>query len=196
MRSTSHKSKLNEKQIHLLKLVYKFRFVTSSLLAKYKGISISAVNYSLEVLLSLGYLDRRFDKKFKLLGKGACYYLTAQGKNYLREHTEFSHNPLHAIYNNKTVGQIFIDHNIDVFRAFLSLRDSYPGAFHIFTKSELGDYDYFPKPVPDLYLNRIKIVDDRPNEYMLDIFADTQLFIIKKRIALYLEHFRVRGMGE
>jgi hypothetical protein len=189
MINTTKRYSLNAKQIHILKLTYKFRFITSSLLARYKGISRISSNKSLKILLEQDYLGTRYDKSYKIQGKAATYYLAKKALTYLRDQHHLNEQVLHAQYKNKTVGNEFIDHNINIFEAYLALRHSYPDAFHIFTKAETVDYGYFPEPRPDLYLNRINPVRASKNEYLLDIFTDTQLFIIKKRIAVYLEHF-------
>lgn len=189
MGKTTQRYSLNANQIHVLKLMFKFRFITSSLLARYKGISRISSNKTLKILLDQEYIGTRYDKSYKIQGKGASYFLAKKALTYLRDKHHMNQQVLHALYKNKTVGNAFVDHNIDIFAAYLALRDSYSGAFHIFTKTETADYGYFPEPRPDLYLNRIKPSDTSPNEYMLDIFTNSQLFIIKKRIAVYLEHF-------
>ncbi len=189
VKETTHKTRLNQKQLHLLKMTYKFRFVTASLLARYKGLSISALNYSLAILADSGYLGRKYGKNYRIFGKGAVYYLTPKSLALLKDLDHTDHNVLHAQYKNKTVGQSFIDHNLDVFAAYLSLRGSYPDTFHIFTKSELAPFEYFPEPRPDLYLNRIKPVAGRTREYMVEILPDTQFFVLKKRFQALIEHF-------
>lgn len=189
MKTTSRRNKLNPKQIHTLKLMYKFRFVTAQLLAEYKGIRVSAVNKSLAVLVAMDYVSRRYASDYKIERKGASYFLAPKALIYLRDEHQQNERVLHSMYKNKSVGQPFIDHSIDVFKAYVVLRESYPGTFHMFTKSELGDYDYFPEVRPDLYLNRIKPADSKQNEYVLDIFIGMQPFLIKKRFEVYLEHF-------
>ena len=74
-------------------------------------------------------------------------------------------------------------------KSCLALKHQYPGIFHIFTKSELGDYSFFPNPRPDLYLNRIKPSDKTTNEYIFEMFLNETLFVIKKRVLAYIEHF-------
>lgn len=177
---------LNAKQIHVLKLLYKFRFITASLLAEYKSISRVSSNQSLQVLLDQEYIGRYYENDFRIERKGPRYYLAPKALRFLKDAQDINEQALHSMYKNKTVSSGFIDHNLDVLKAYLSIRDD---SFDIFTKSELGIFDYFPEPKPDLYINRIDPLDDTPNEYLLDIFTDTQTFVIKKRIKLYIEHY-------
>lgn len=170
--------------------MYKFRFVTASLLAEYKSLSSPAVmNSALKILLDQQYIGRKYDKSYKLQGKGAVYYLAPKALTYLRDEYGFHEQVLHAMYKNKSVSPAFIEHNLTVFRTYLALRDSYPDTFHAFTKYELATYDYFPEPKPTFYLNRIKPLADGHNEYMLDIFVDTPAFVMKKRFAAVVEHY-------
>ena len=190
MNQVRNSYKLNAKQIHLLLLMYKFRFVTSILLADYRQTSNkSAINKSLRVLIKKGYIARRYDKSYKLLGKPASYYLAKEGFRYLRSNFNVDKRAIHAMYKNPSASETFAQHCLDVFRAYLSLKASYPDTFKNYTRPEVLEYDYMPSPTPDLYLGRKDIVAGSTNEYLLDILTDIQFFIIKKRINLYIKHF-------
>ncbi len=181
--------KLNAKQIHLLKLIYKFRFVTSSLMAQYKGISIAGCNYAFKVLEGHELIARHFDKTYKLQGKAARYYLTNKGIKYLRDTQELDEQVLHAMYKNKSVTTSFIDHHITVLGAYLHFRDKYPDTFEVFTRSESRSFEDFPEPSPDLYLRRVRESDTMPNEYFLELHHDNQSFVAKKRLASLVENY-------
>ena len=183
------RNKLNNNQIHLLKLIYKFRFVTSDLVAEHKGVNKSAINNAFSILMDQGYIARHYDKSYKLHGRPATYFLAPKSIKLLRDEHGLNPKVLHAMYKNKSVNSAFIEHNLNVLRVYLSIRQTYPDTFNIFTKSETADLDYMPQPAPGLYLNRKNPSEDMPNEYMLEIFTDTQFFIIKKRIDTYIEHF-------
>ena len=191
MQSPTKHYKLNNKQIHILILIYKFRFINSSLLARYKAISRISANNSLKVLLDQDYIGSRYEKRYKIQGKGPRYYLTPKGVRLVKAKLDddLSELTIANLYRNKSVTETFVEHTIDVMSVVLALKAMHPDIFHIFTRTELGDYDFFPKPKPDLYLNRIKTSAKSYNEYMLEIFTATPLFIIKYRIKEYLEHF-------
>lgn len=85
MHTLNHRSNLNPNQIHLLTLLYKFRFITPKLIAAYKKSSLSSTNHSLAVLMSRGYIERNFFSRYRIQGKAAEYYLSAKGIAYLRD---------------------------------------------------------------------------------------------------------------
>lgn len=187
--STKHYT-LNAKQIYLLKLIYKFRFVTGSLLSRYKGLKRGdSVNEALQILLKRDYIGKRYDKSYKLLGKGAAYYLAPEGFKLLGNEHGFNKKVLKTMYKNNTVREKFVDDQVDILRVSLALHSSYPNTFDLFTKTELGDYDYFPSPAPDLYLNRLVHKAEAENSYLLEVLSDTQMFVLMKRIKVYIEHY-------
>ena len=62
--------KLSEKQINLLIVIYKFRFVTALLLGQYKGITAQSMKRSLNILEDSGYIESqvyRHNRQVELL---------------------------------------------------------------------------------------------------------------------------------
>jgi predicted transcriptional regulator len=192
----TRRNKLNDNQIKLLKLLYKFRFVTAELVAEHKAIRRSAVNNSFSILLDQELIARRYDNSYKLQGKGATYYLTPKAVRLLRDSYKLNETTSRTMLKNKRLSEVFVKHNLTIMAAYLNLRGTYPDIFNVFSKSELGDLDYFPEPKPDLYLSRKKPGGNAHNEYMLDIFSDNRLFIIKKRIDVYIDHYDSGDWGE
>lgn len=187
---TNHNPHLNSKQLHLLKVIYRFRFVTIGLVARYKGISERAVNYAFNVLLEQGYIARRYGKIYKINRTPARYYLAPKGLALLRENPVLNKNVLHARYKDKNLGEPFVEHTLTLFKACMDITTAKPGIFTVFTKAELADYDYFPSTMPDLYITRQEPSDNQPDDYLLDIFEDTTPpFLIKKRVDQYVEHY-------
>ena len=130
-----------------------------------------------------------YDNTYRIERKSAFYYLTKEGMRYLRDNFNVDKRAIHTMYKNASVSEPFARHCLDIFSAYLSLHALYPDTFNIFTRPEVLEYDYMPDPTPDLYLGRINPIDQGTNEYLLDILTDTQFFIIKKRIDLYVKHF-------
>ena len=184
-----HNLNLNSNQIHLLKIIYKFRFVTAGLVADYKGVSKAAVNKALPILLDQGYISRRYNSTYRLHGRSAEYYLAPKAIKLLRDEHGLSDGVLHARYKDKSVGEPFVEHTLGIFRAALSIRETHPDTFDILTKAELADYDYFPDQLPDLYLRRLNPQEDKPSYYMIDSYEDPRSFIIQKRVDQYIIHF-------
>jgi hypothetical protein len=186
---TKHNS-LNPKQTRILKLLFKFRYITPSLLLQYKeASSLSSLREALKILEDQQYIAKRYLKTYKLQGKGARYFLAIKAIKLMRDEHDMDKTVLHAMYKNKTVSEAFVDHHLDIFAAFMRISANYPKTFSVYTKYELGGLHYFPAPAPDLYLSRVNALERSSSNYLLDIFTDTQFFVIKKRFEQYLEHF-------
>lgn len=185
--------KLTTTQDHTLKLLYKFRFVTTHTLANYKQQSDIKSSYKLlEKLKNQGYVIKHYDKLAKIDRKSAIYSLSKEGIRYLRDKYTLSKSALHAMYKNRSTSEAYAEQYIDVFKVCNSIRNSYPDQFDIFTKTELNDQVYFPDPRPDLYLRRREETAG-PREFMLLMVNDVQLFVIKKRLKPVLEHYEKEG---
>jgi hypothetical protein len=189
LRKSIQRYTLNANQINLLKLLYKFRFITVSFLASFKGTSRVAAHKSLEVLLDQKYVGCRYDPSYKLLGKGAQYYLAPKGLKYLRDSFQLNEQVLHAMYKNKSVTEGFINHHVDTSTAYLHFRDNYPDMFHIFAKTELASFHSFPDPRPDLLLNRVNGSETKINDYFIELCHDTPPINARKRHSTLLEHY-------
>lgn len=180
---------LNTNQIQLLKIIYKFRFITNNFLASYKNISHVASHKSLEVLKDQEYLGSHYSSSYKLHGKGARYYLAPKGLKLLRDNFQLNEHVLHSMYKNKTVTEGFVDHQVDVTSAYLHISNSYHKIFDIFARTELGSFDTFPESRPDLFLNRIKESDPKTNQYFIELWHDKPPISARKRLSELLEHY-------
>lgn len=191
-----NKHQLNSKQLHILKLTYKFRFITAPLLAQYKNLkSRSSMYLTLEKLTGQDYLAKRTTKNNDFSNKGAQYYLTPKAFKVLRDEG-IDQNVLHAMYKNKAVTQAFVDRTVMIFNIYLSLRSSYQNTFEIFTKSETVTFDDLPDGKPDLYLSRNDPVSGKPNDYFMELVHDIPLYLIKKRFTALIEHFEESDWDE
>lgn len=187
---------LNTNQIQLLKTLYRFRFITANFLATYKHINRFNSRKSLQILLDQDYVASHYNSSYKLFGKGARYYLTTKGLKYLRENTELNQAVLHAMYKNKSVTEGFVDHCVTANDVYLQFRDTYPGTFKIFTRSDAAEFDYFPDPRPDIFLNRIEPVQDQASEYFIELYHDKLIGYARKRLDTLLEHYEDGEWGE
>lgn len=180
---------LNVNQVHLLKLLFKFRLLTSGLLARYKNIHRVNAKKTLDVLVNRGYVGVYFDKSYKLLGMSGRYYLTPLGITYLKDKLDFDPKALHNMYKNRSVSQNFIDHHIATGEVFLHFYELYPHKFEIFTRSETQPFEAFPAPRPDLYLRK-----NRDNsEYFIELHHDTPPKNARKRLDQLIEHYDQEG---
>lgn len=175
---------LVEKQIRTLKLLYKFRFATTTLLAEYSGVTRSTLNSNLLILYENELVERHYISTDKLDRKAARYFLTSKGVKQLKSVIELNDGVVRSYYKNKTVSQPFVQHNLDVFRAFLNINKHYPGHFNLLTKAETAQYKQFPELRPDLFLQS----KGKTGNYFLYIYEDTQLFVIQKHVKQLIQH--------
>lgn len=180
---------LNDKQIHLLKLTYKFRFVTAPLLARYKDLkSRSSMYTTLERLAEQEYLGKYKTKNEGFQNKGTRYYLTTKGLSYLSSNHGIGAHMAKAIGGNRNVTERFKDQHIADLRLYLLIDDTYPGQFEIYTRTEIAGQKHFPTPLPDLYLMRSKPVDDKLNEFFLFDITYKPFYEFKKDFPKLIEH--------
>ena len=179
--------KLNKGQLAVLTLLYRYRFTTSELLAKFENQKHLQVTRSrLTNLEKQGYIGKRYDGSYKLAGKFAAYYLLPKGLRYLKSIDIADPQVIKMIYNDSKASDKFIDFCLSVFRTAQALTSFYDKEAKVFTRTELLDYDYFPQPQPDLYLS---IKRDGVRHYFVDIYDDaTPAFVILKKIKRYAEH--------
>jgi hypothetical protein len=171
-----YRKQLNDEQIKVLALLYKFRFGSSELIARYLGRKRSTDIYRrLRILEDQGLIGKRYESSYKLQGKPAAYYLLPAGARKLQEcrDTELS---IKAIYKDKTVSEQFVQHCLDILDINNQLKAQYGNSLRFFTKSQLNyeKYEHFPRPLPDAYI-RLKTKDGE-NQFFLDIYHDSQPF--------------------
>jgi len=142
---------------------------------------------SLERLASQGYLLRHKDKT-PFCNKGIRYSLAPRAFKVLKAEGITS-DALKTFYRNKDVLEPFIDHEVDVLRAYLIIKSDHQNSFEIFCKTELQPYEDYPRPRPDLYLRRDISLKTKPDEYFIELFHDQPLFIAKKRLRKLVHNY-------
>ncbi len=180
--------KLNKGQVEVLKLLYRYRFTTSELLAKFENQKHLQVTRSrLATLEKQGYIGRRYDNSYKLQGKFAAFYLLPKGLQYLKSIDAAEPQALKMMYNDPKASDKFVDFCLAVCRTAQSLVSFYGEEARVFTRTELLNYDYFPQPQPDLYLS---IKRKTTRHYFVDLYDDTTpAFVLVKKIKKYAEHY-------
>ena len=188
-----HREQLSTGQIKLLGLLGKFRFVTVELVSSWRDRSKATIYERLAVLENQGYVQKRYEKSWKLLGRPAVYSLTGKGLRVLRDTRPgcFTDAVIRNQYKNRSASLQLVDHSLDVAKLCVQLYKQYNGKYDIFSKSEIDQFEEFMRPLPDLYIrtNR-KDEDDQPIHYQLEtIEAGTFTWMIKKRINAHQEWF-------
>lgn len=179
---------LNKAQLETLRLLYRFRFATTDLIARREGKKNGTFTRSrLAILQEQGYIGRNFDKSYRLQGKFATYYLLPKGMQALKTAGKVDDKIIKALYNDKLASQQFIDHSVAVFGVACDLQALYGDAVQVFTKSDLAEYDYFPQPSPDAYIS-LK-VGSKTKHFFLDVYQEaTPFFVMVRRMKRYIAY--------
>lgn len=185
-----YRKPLNPHQQEIIHLLYRFRFATTQLIARYQGKqSGMAVFNRMRVLCEQEYIGRNFDSSYRLRGQSASYYLLPKALKLLKEDPDYDRKVLHAIYKDKQASDKFINRCLAIFQIHSDLSAFYGKYFDLFTKSELGEFDYFPNPLPDAYITLKSSSKGRTKHFLL-LFCDeaTPLFAYIKRVKQIIEH--------
>lgn len=177
---------LNNHQLTILKTLYKFRFITASLLAKNQNAKHERViSNRLKVLVEQEYIGMNYDSSYRLKGQPATYYLLPKGVRYLRQQSYIQESALRSIYHDKRANPSVVAHRLSVFKVFISLKNTHPERFKFFSKTELMNKDYVPKTKPDALA-----IDTQTNQhYFIDYLEDTASFwALRKAVKRYITY--------
>ena len=190
VKEPKYRKQLSKSQIKLVGLIGKFRFVTVPLLSEWQSKDKSTIYERLAVLEGQGYVQKRYEKQWRLLGKPAVYSLTAKGLRILRDHFpgHFTEAVLRNQYKNSSASLQLVDHSLAVAKLCLLFKRQYGGTYHLFSKSELDRFPAFLRPLPDLYISTNRTDEDNQLvHYQLEtIEAGTFTWIIRKRINAHM----------
>lgn len=182
-----YRRSLNDDQIMVLRLLYRFRFSSSNHIATYfSKPSSKYIQKRLKILEDQGYIAKRYDKTYKLRGKPAAYCLTPKGARIIKAKTNkhIDDKVIKSLYKNKAVSEVFIEHCLSIFTIYLHLRILYGDRLLFFTRNELAPYEYFPAWMPDAYMHLgPKSGDTAEKQFFLDVFDETKPFFVHVRKA-------------
>lgn len=189
------RSALKQGQIDILEVLYKYRFGSRQLVADSLGIKAGSSLYEkLNVLIKHGLVAMRQEKRLKLLGVPAAYYLTPKGLKALQvldDHDHITEPIIKSSYRDKAVSQTFVNHTLDVYRYTNALKRQYP-ELKVYFRRDMSRYSYFPDNPPDAFLS-LK-VGDTPKRFFLDVIPDSlPRNILDRRITDYAEFFDEGG---
>lgn len=183
----SYRRPLNSEQLDILRLLYRFRFGSSELIAKYVGkTNVKLVQKKLKVLEDQGFVGKHYDKSYRLQGKPAAYYLLPKGARLLKarlpEEKTITDQGIKALYRNKTASAEFIAHCHSIFKIALHCKVLYGDKLKLFTGIQLATQAYFPAWHPDIYAALQRGTDQANNKrFFLDILDGTKPFFVSVR---------------
>ena len=180
--------KLTGQQQRVIKLLFKFRFVSALGLAQVMGISRPGVYQVLEVLVSKGLVDKVYAEDYRIDRKPAYYYLNKAGVTTVSKLMEVKESAVQALYKNNEATDEYITHCLTVTACYVSILHSLHEGTDIFTKAEINRFKQFPKNRPDLYIRTpngheavVVVIDDKPS------------YIIRKRLDEIISHSEDEG---
>ena len=191
MEAPIRRNKLNAKQIQLLKTIYKFRFITLSLLARYRHSDQSSLNRNLQRLVDQKYLIKQYDNSYRIDRKAARFSLAPTAITWLMKNSDLNHKTIHAMYNKSE--EPFVLQSLAVMETAISLKETYPDTFYIYSASEISRDIDFPKPRPHLYLRRIETDNQKKNEYFVELHHTNQPYLIRQRFKELVQHYDDEG---
>lgn len=185
------RSTLKQGQIDILEVLYKYRFGSRQLIAESLSIKASSSLYErLNVLIKHDLVAMRQEKRLKLLGVPASYFLTPKGLRTLQaiDHHEYiNESIIKASYRDKILSQTFVSHTLDVFKYTNILKLQYP-KLKVYLRRNMSRFSYFPKTPPDAFLSLAH--DNITKRYFFDyISASLERKVLFQRIYSYIDFF-------
>ena len=177
--------KLSEKQINLLTVIYKFRFVTALLLGQYKDITAQSMKRSLNILEDSGYIDKRYNSSYKLQGKAARYYLSPKAIKLFKDNEDINQHSLNLFYKTKLLSEDAVDSHIQTLQTYIDYKAKLTDNYTIKTKYELNKHEDQPDPASDIYAHSN---NKQQPDIFIEIHNNQQTFVIQKRLT-YLAEF-------
>ncbi|HKU18772.1 MAG TPA: replication-relaxation family protein [Candidatus Saccharimonadales bacterium] len=178
---------LNQEQVDILELIYKFRFVTIATVKDYFAETNPGMNVfkRLETLETQGFIAKRYFDNFRLLHKPVVYYLLPDGVRKLNEYRdEDDRAELKGIYRDGVVSERFAMHCVAIFDLYNRLSGQYGDELEFLAKSDQTDFEDFPKQKPDAYLTL------GVRHYFVDVLDDDAHLLIdaSKKVKRYIEY--------
>ena len=178
-------NKLSEKQINILIVIYRFRFITIPLLAKYNEVSNQSIAGSLKVLEESGLINKRYNSSYKLQGKAARYFLSPKAIKLFKDNDDINQHSLNLFYKTKLLSEDAVDSHIQTLQTYIDYRAKLTSNYTLKTKYELYKHEDQPDPPSDIYArSNIK----QQSDIFIEIHNNSQAFIIQKRLT-YLAEF-------
>jgi DNA-binding MarR family transcriptional regulator len=192
IKEPKYRKQLNNGQLEVLRLLLKFRFGTTDLLARGLGKKNGTVIKSrLAILREQGYIDRHYGSADRLQGRHAVYYLLPKAVRVLEKVSDVE-KALKRAYKAKNASRQFIDHNLSIFTACYILNETYEEALRFFTKVDLAAYNYFPQPLPDAFMSFKR--ESGTNRFFMEVFeAASPPFTVNRRIKQLIDYYEGSG---
>ncbi len=180
------------KQLEILRLFYRFRFLTSNQLIIMLGLkrtNPNQIHQRLTKLLANKYIDRNYSPQFKIDRRPAEYFLIDGGIGVLKQFMadKCNNKVLHNLYNDKKAQPSSVAHYLRIGSIYCCLRERYGDNLKFFTKSQIAPYKYFPKQKPEALI-RLEVGDGQKEFFLEIINPNTPFFSYVGRVKRYIEY--------
>jgi predicted transcriptional regulator len=110
MGTQKEQAMLTASQQRLLKLLFKFRFISAQSLAHVMNINRRSVYEALEKLTNTELVIKVYSDDFRIDRKPAYYYLSKSGVTTVRKLMDVTESVVHTLYKNDEASEEFIQH--------------------------------------------------------------------------------------
>ena len=165
---------LTKKQIIILLLLYKFRFLHTYQFQKLLNHTYpNRIKVWLKQLTTTEYIHRNYEPNKFGNKQPAIYYLTKKARKIIKEQKKYNQTTLNKIYREQTRSQTFIDHCLLIADTYLSLQSQLKKnqSLYFATQTDLEKHEYLPKRLIDAYIAITK--SKTTKRYFLEIIDDT-----------------------
>src|SRR3989344_3878476 len=182
----------SDRQMDILELVYKFRFIYRRQIQHLMGHKDARrINAWLKDLVEHGYLGRIYSHKLLENTKPAIYYLANQGIGWVRtNHYEDEPHKVKRFYQDKHASERFISHCVTLAELYVKWKPfkmKNDGTYFFVTSTEKW-YDEELKNIrPDAYIEDWR--DENLKTFLLDLVEPyVPMYAIRYKIDQYIEY--------
>jgi len=185
--------KITPKQLEILLLLYRFRFLNRTHIQKFLNHKDPRrINTWLKNLTERNITGRKYSRKLLDNTKPAIYHLATKSRRILLSQPNVNEKLLNRVYREKTRSEKLIRHCLLVADIYFFLKKEArvnKNILHFYTKTDLSKHYYLPYSRPDVYI-AIKS-NHKTKRYFLEIIdEDTPRFVLRSKISQYIEYFQ------
>lgn len=184
--------KITNKQIDILKLIYRFRFLNSTQIQQFLNHKDKMrINLWLKDLHNKKYINRIYSNKIGDNTKPAIYYSGENLFKFVRDNLEYGEKYLKNIYRDHQRSEGFIDRQmlvVDICLSLISINNKGEDRYEFMTAADVtssSNYNFMKSLSPQLILTK-----NEDKQYIL-VLLDSNMpkYMVKKKIKNYIELF-------
>lgn len=183
---------ITPKQLQILLLLYRYRFLNRIQIQQcLHHKNDTRITAWLRDLNQKEYIGRIYSYKIGENIKPAIYYLATKSRSVLKEQEGSTQIGLDHIYRDSARSLTFQSHCLfigDLYFYFEDMTNMLKLELHFSVKTDLTVYEYFLKPLPDVYI-ALTAPRKKTKRYFLDVFDEgIPRFALRARIKQYIEY--------